>query len=142
MSSHTFNVVGTVYPELVITPHSKLWYDQNNYDYGDINLEVLDMLDDYIDYSEYDNISVSTNYNWSRNPDGVVDMIFIRYRCLDENDPYDGFGLAGICIASLGYNPIGSTNNQFLTDDGVYIRFGFPGSGVTNHYGYRGETLT
>lgn len=142
MSSHTFNVVGMVYPELVITPHTKVWYDQNNYDYGDINLEVLAMLDDYIDYSDYDNITVSSGYNWSRNPDGIVDMIFIRYRCLDENDPYDGFGLKGICIASLGYNPIGSTNNRFLTDDGVYIKFGFPGSGVTNHYGFRGEALT
>jgi len=132
MSSGMFHVVGDVYPQLVYTPHTQAYYETNNYHYGEITREVLQSLDPYIDYSEYDNWTTSSStYSWDSGPDGKVDMIFIRYRWIDENINTK-FGLYNKGIANLSYSPI----SNLVTNDGdTIVMTGFPQSGVTNQFG-------
>jgi len=139
MSNGLFHVIGDVYPNLVYTPHTQSYYESNNYHYGQITREVLQSLDPYIDYSEYDNWTTSgSTYSWSSGSDGKVDMIFIRYRWIDESintslpGSNDKFGMYGKGIAMLSEHTI----TDYVTGDGVTIDMnGFPQSGVTNQFG-------
>lgn len=139
MSNGLFHIIGDVYPNLVYTPHTQAYYETNNYHYGQITREVLQSLDTYIDYSEYDNWTTSGSYSWSSGPDGKVDMIFIRYRWIDTDintsiggDDNDKFGMYGKGIAKLSEYTI----SDYVTGDEVTIDMnGFPQSGVTNQYG-------
>jgi len=136
MSNGLYHVTGYVYPELVYTPNTQEYYESHNYHYGMINREVLQYLDQNtnINFSEFDNWTTSSSeYSWQAGADGKVDMIFMRYRWIDENIETK-FGLYNRGIALLSSNYI----NNLSTNDGVTIIMnGFPQSGVTNQFGAR-----
>jgi len=143
MSSGDFHLIGDVYPQLVYTPHTQSYYETNDYHFGEITKEVFEMLDPYIDYSEYDNWQFTSIYTHSPDSDGKVDMIFIRYRWIDESintsslPDYpcnDKFGMYALGISKLSNYAI----TDYVTDDGVTIDMtGYPQSGITNQFGAR-----
>ena len=82
MSNGRLHLIGDVYPNLVITPHSRDWYrnyfdnlwgnpSSANYNkrFGYINNEVLLSIDNAVDFSLYDNWTKSGG-EFLNEPDG------------------------------------------------------------------------
>ena len=98
--------------------------------------DILNSIDDSIDYREFDNWTYVSNYNHRNSPDGIVDMIIVIWRGLVLSEQWSG-------EASLGYG------SEFLVENNQEkIRMGYsyqtdsltPGSGVTIQYwGERGR---
>lgn len=135
MSFNQFIVYGN--PFFAETQHPESYYiaQRGLTDaYGLANAQVLQTLDGQINYADYDNWTF-TPYNPNGHhptPDGNVDLIIMFYR--NSSYPGGGGGYNGSGIATLGYE------SDFVLD-GKWIRFGFPGSGVTNGGGYAGQTF-
>jgi hypothetical protein len=58
MSNGQLNFVGDVYPRVAIFPKTRLWYVQNNREFGHANAELLDSLnrdDQSLNFAIYDN---------------------------------------------------------------------------------------
>lgn len=127
VSSGKHNLIGDIYPTLVVTQHSDNWYFSNKKTLKEINREVLSFVDVNVDFSKYDNWTTDKSY-WNHfvkpEPDGLVDMVFVIYRRVSIERPtrlkFYGSGNADLWIDSL------------ITDDGVLIS---KKSGVTQHEG-------
>lgn len=118
-------------PYFVITQHTEAYYRDTlqlgNSAFGEVNREVLQTLDGVVDYGLYDNWT-SSAFNHVEKPDHNVDLIIMFYRITGW--PPDETG-----IAIIGWG------NHIETDDGVTIRYNFPGSGITNGGGVYGQSL-
>jgi M6 family metalloprotease-like protein len=85
-----------------------------------------------VNYADYDNWTF-TPYNPNGHhpgPDGNVDLIIMLYRNIKYPGGYGGMNGSG--IATLGFV-------SDLSLDGKTIKFGFPGSGITNGGGYMAQ---
>jgi M6 family metalloprotease-like protein len=129
MSFDKFILYGDPYFVITQQPesHYRAIYGDNAY--GAANKEVLQTLDSQIDYTQYDNWTFTPGKPNGHHPgpDGIVDFIIMYYR----SAPYPK-GQSGIAV--LGHMP----NLQL---DGRTIKFGFPGSGITNNGGTVGQSL-
>ncbi len=107
MSSGSFRIIGDVFPELVHLTNNSI------IDYQDANTEVIDYVDQYVDFQDYDSWSfVNGQYIFNEGQgDGYVDMIFICYRYADPED----FNLTG-GVAWLGPEHFG-TNGIYTSND-------------------------
>lgn len=114
MSNGTYQVIGDVDPNVYISQHPESYY--NNL--GQLNNEILTTLDNSINYSLYDNWTRNGNYSHTNQSDGKVDMIMIIYRELSSR-----------MFSSTGYAAI-DLPQDIVTNDGVIIKRGFPGSGL------------
>lgn len=116
----------TKYPEKYYRDSLRL----GNSAYSEVNREALVNLDSAIDFNKYDNWTFKSNYHVDTS-DGKADLIIFLYRnsIYPPGEPAQG-------IAAAGYG-------KDLVVDNKIIRFGFPGSGITNSGGWRGmkETL-
>ena len=129
-----YKVTGVIYPQVYVPQHPESYYVSHG-KLKEVNEEVLTNLDPYIDYSQYDNCSATTN-----NSDGIVDMIYLIYRnfsdSLNSNVALGHWtGIAGVIL------------NNDLFFDGVTIKhsngwFMQHGSGVTMRGGKYGYTYT
>lgn len=71
MSNGTFQVIGDVYDDLVITDYNESYYSS----IGQVNREIILKVDPYVNFAEYDNLNGN-----SPGSDGIVDFIYIIYR--------------------------------------------------------------
>ncbi len=106
MSSGNFRIIGDVFPELVHISGDII-------DYQSANTIVIDTVDKYVDFQDYDSWSfVNGRFVFNEGQgDGYVDMIFICYRYADPED----FNLTG-GIAWLGPSNFG-TSGLYTTND-------------------------
>jgi len=139
MSNGNFNLIGKVYPQLVVTNYNRNWYTANGKDFGYVNLEVLkkvnyqDSINNIINFREFDNGRRLQNpdgdYTWdTTQTDNCLDMVVIMYRdvATDEN-PNTIFGFTGTATLSR-YDPSTTYGNcedclfnRFYTHESKYI---------------------
>ncbi len=127
------NLIGAMYPQLVMAPHPMSYYKSLNENFGDVNRDVLASIDYNVNFGNYDNC----HGNAPGSPDGVVDMIFIIYRYIDPTANSSGHDLKGGYGNWNGIATLGTGQSSYLTDDynskgqQVSIQFGDEESGVT-----------
>lgn len=133
MSNGRYHILGDVYPKLVTTTLTSEQYAQHGMDFGTINREILSSIDNDVDFSKYDRWGImrfnGTVY-MNESGDGTAEMVIIIFR----NIPSKSFGSTTVraalgyqwsAIALLGYN------GPFISNEGITIKSGFPGSGIT-----------
>ncbi|MEJ5352699.1 MAG: hypothetical protein WHS65_14035 [Melioribacteraceae bacterium] len=122
MSNGTFQVIGDVYDDLVITD-----YDESHYStIGEVNREIILEVGPYVDFSEYDNLNGS-----SPGTDGKVDFIYIIYRNVTRDTLMDYTGIAHLNV------------DQTINVDGKQIvNNTYIGGGVQQRGGYNGRDYT
>jgi M6 family metalloprotease-like protein len=135
MSLGSFDFIGDIYPELVILPPQS-YYQQNNKNFSDCNLDVLAEIDDSVDFSLYENWKLqSGQFIFSPGiADNLVDMIYIIYR--NPDSWFNTFTAA----AYLGFSGNVETNDSnqngsIKINGGLYSS----GSGITVREGLRGH---
>jgi len=87
------------------------------------NKDILQVIDDSIDYRDFDNWTYISDYYHSNEPDGIVDMVIIIWRGLVLTDNWSG-------EASLGYGLEFLVENNQMT-----IKMGFGGNSADGTYG-------
>ncbi len=132
-----FWLIGDVYPDLYVF-NEQVWdYAASSKKIGYAVKELLLSIDEYVDYSEYDNFDPwdYDDDNDRREPDGIVDFIFIMFRFTNAHtidpDSY-GHGYTGIALLGGRDGRFGLENGVPVTElnlDGKIIKAGFPGSG-------------
>jgi hypothetical protein len=138
MSFGQLNLIGDVYPALVIPPDSMARYQRLGQNFGHVNRDILTILDSTINFALYDNWTSNNSGAQAYTPDGKVEMIVAIYRYLPldmKAGRGDWTGIAGV----------GNYQSTFLTNDSnaihqqVYIEMGYieSGSGVTISQGWR-----
>ena len=122
MSFGNYQVTGKAV--LAETPYPKEHYIPLNGNYPNrslANTDILKVIDDRVDYGEFDNWTYISNYYHKNEPDGIIDMIIIIWRGLVFADNWCG-------EASLGGGA------EFLVEnDQLKIRMGYggyPGDGI------------
>ncbi|MGH2567127.1 MAG: hypothetical protein ACRDGA_02225, partial [Bacteroidota bacterium] len=133
MSNGEYHVLGDVYPKLVTTTLNSDEYALYKMTFSDINKEILSKIDPDVDFSTYDWWSI-TKYNnrvyMTEGRDGAAEMVMIVFRSV-PNKPFGSttvrtaLGYQWSAIAMLGFN------GHFISNEGVSIKTGFPGSGIT-----------
>ena len=100
----------------VITPHSRQWYLDNNKKRYDIQKETIQQLDQTMDFSQYDNWTYNSNYNFTNRPDGTVEMVFFVWRNI-ANDLPNPSGIYS--QLNMGrYGDVGWPNPNISVDNG------------------------
>ncbi|MCL5021709.1 MAG: right-handed parallel beta-helix repeat-containing protein [Bacteroidetes bacterium] len=142
MSQNAFKVIGNC--RSVITPQTRLWYLQNGKTRSYINKEIIQQLDQSLDFSAYDNWHRNAEYSHSNNADNVVDMIFIIYRNVDQDMLYYP-SYPHLTVDALGFHFNGEASlggGSFTVDNGARTVSGwYPGSGLTIAKGYNGQDV-
>jgi M6 family metalloprotease-like protein len=127
MSFDSLRITGKSY--FYITRHPEKYYRDTlhlgNSEYSEVNREALRNLDSLIDFTLYDNWTFKSNSHIDTS-DGKVDLIIFLYR---HSIYPPGEAAQGIAVAGYGKD---------LRLDGKVIKFGFPGSGITNSGGWQG----
>jgi M6 family metalloprotease-like protein len=94
------------------------------------NAAILNVVDDSIDYNEFDNWKYVDDYNHVNQPDGIIDMVVVIWRGLVFSDKWNG-------EMSLGYGQeFWVENHQKLIRmcHGGGLGHGSNGSGITVQY--------
>lgn len=85
MSLNKFKYIGkTIF---VIAPHSRTWYLKNKKRRFAIHKEILDSLDQKMDFSPFDKWEYVSNYKHRNKPDGILDMIIFVWRNIAQDLP-------------------------------------------------------
>lgn len=126
-----FFLIGDVYEYLYLFEHNIKYYSvDSGRNMGYATKELLEALDDSIDYSQYDKFA--PNEVNKHQPDSVVDFIFILFRF--NNSKTIEFAssnpnkLSYTGIAMLGGWSGSFAGSSYITLDGKKIYAGFPGS--------------
>ncbi|MGB5848943.1 MAG: T9SS type A sorting domain-containing protein, partial [Ignavibacteriaceae bacterium] len=131
MSFGNFKLTGktigaeTLYPASHYIPANGTYPDRSL-----ANKDILQVIDDSVDYRDFDNWTYLSDYYHSNEPDGIVDMVIIIWRGLVLTDNWSG-------EASLGRGPEFLVENNQIT---IKMHFGgntgngIYGSGVTIQY--------
>jgi hypothetical protein len=98
--------------------------DIPNLSLGYLNTAVIQGMDNQIDYSQYDNWTRTSNYNFTQTPDGIVDMLIIIYKfAFSDYLPQITYtAIAGLFMV----------NSPLTTNDGVSFDWN---SGITQGSG-------
>lgn len=123
-----FFVIGDVYPDLYIFENPIDSYTvAKGKNIGYATKELLENIDPYVDYSQYDKFAPLHPTN-QRQPDGVVDFILIIFRFNHTDRTDNGKSYSGICgLGGLTNNFAGS---PYLLLDGKQINASVLGSGA------------
>ena len=161
MSMNKFKMIGDCY--YIKTPNTRQQYIQMGFKYGDINQQLLTMLDDSLNYDLYDKWDKNAIYTNIWGMDDEIDMIVMIYRNIDnELVPYGkvayqlGFGGRSIIKDSTGqfdttYSKwsgicgLGESGEFWVEDEMKKIDLDVwhgSNSGVTVAYGYNGLSMT
>jgi M6 family metalloprotease-like protein len=131
MSSGKFRVIGKTIG--AVTPYSMGHYISTNQKYPNIsqaNRDILESIDDSVDFNEYDNWNYIDDYNFINSPDGIVDMIIVIWRGLVFSDEWSG-------NSSLGDGQefwVENHKKRVRMHNGGTPTNGINGSGVTVQY--------
>jgi M6 family metalloprotease-like protein len=130
-SQGRFNLIGDVYPELYVFEHNREYYKNNGGYIGMAVKELLENIDESVDFSEYDNLDPEDCDNDSNReePDGRVDFIFIMTRFnnggyIEGTSDYTGVAALG------GKKQLFGPNLNQITLDGVVIDSRYPKCGA------------
>jgi len=85
MSMNNFKIIGDCYN--VVTPNTRQQYVNMGYKYWDINRQILELLDEDVEFDEYDKWNKRGAYFQEWGIDGEVDMIIMIYRNIDKDFP-------------------------------------------------------
>lgn len=121
MSNGTFQVIGDVYDDLVITDYNESYYSS----IGQVNREIILKVDPYVNFAEYDNLNGN-----SPGSDGIVDFIYIIYRNATSSHWYYT-GIARLEVSST----INVDGKQIVNNTSI-------GGGVQQRGGYNGRDYT
>ncbi len=122
MSNDTFQVIGDVYDDLVITDYNQRYYSS----IGQVNREIILKVDPYVNFAEYDNLNGN-----SPGSDGIVDFIYIIYRNVNGDTLMYYTGIAHLEVSStINVDGKQIVNNNFI------------GGGVQQRGGYNGRDYT
>jgi len=116
----------------VITPHTREWYLQNSKNRYDIHKEIIQQLDQTLDFAQFDNWTKTWNsstqwYVHSNVPDGKVEFICIVWRNIAmEYNPTDrniimtnlNMGWYGSLAYGSNYNVDGGQRTIVMSDTG------------------------
>lgn len=123
MSNGTYQVIGDVYDDLVITDYNQSQYSS----IGQVNREIIMKVDPYVNFAEYDNLNGN-----SPGSDGIVDFIYIIYRNVTGDGLMNYTGIAHLNVSST----INVDGKQIInTSSGI-------GGGVQQRGGYNGRDYT
>lgn len=115
MSVGQFTIIGKT--RFVVTPHTYQYYLNNDFKRWNINMEVLQQLDQSLNFAEFDNWKRYGEYDVKKESDGRVDDIFMIYRNVPNMSIlyfYGGESSLGYPRTTGGYNePI-----EFFVDNG------------------------
>jgi M6 family metalloprotease-like protein len=135
MSFNTLRVTGKSVS--VVTPHSRSWYLQNNWQAGAIHREVIETLDVAMDFAEFDQWRFNSEYNLTNSADGVVDMILMMWRDVASDLSNWEEVQNQLNLRPGGYATLGGGSTFFVDNAARRIQTGYfgIGSGVTNIFG-------
>jgi len=139
MSFGQFIITGKT--RFVVTPHTEQWYLSNGWCRWLINKEVLEALDNSIDFAEFDHWKRYGQYDIRKESDGRVDEVFMIYRKVVNMGTLSFYGGE----SSLGYSFECGGPSEFLVDGGLRsISAGHPvisglGLGTTSVIGGTGD---
>ena len=85
MSMNNFKIIGDCYS--VVTPNTRQQYVNMGYKYWDINRQIIELLDEYVEFDEYDKWNKIGAYSQEWGIDGEVDMIIMIYRNIEKDYP-------------------------------------------------------
>lgn len=124
-----FILVGDVYPDLYIFEQDPFYYKNDSARMGAAVKELLVNIDSSVNYANYDKFDPedSDNDGNRREPDGVVDFIFINFRFTNSGtiDPGSYTGYASLS----GRSGIFANGQSEITLDGKRIKARALGSG-------------
>jgi hypothetical protein len=119
-SAGAFHLIGDCFPRVVVTSRNCSEYDALQY--GVLNREILDTVDQSVDFSQYDAINHIADRNNIPGTDGKVDLLIMIYRRTPTSShPFKAWG-----VTDLGFG-------TYQTNDGTTIINGTAdeGGGVT-----------
>jgi len=118
-----FFVIGDVYNDLYTFQHNVNYYSlDSGRNIGYATKELLETIDPYVDYSQYDKFAPLDTYN-KRHPDGVVDFVLLVFR-FTHTAKIDGSSYSGIC--GLGGITNSFAGSPYLVLDGKQIKASIP----------------
>lgn len=125
MSLGTFRVTGTTHH--VIVPHTRASYREQRKTRKDIHRDIIEQLDSATNFAAYDRWETIGEYQHREKPDGIVDMMVIIWRNIDEDlagtraAVRGAFGFIGD-EADLGFgSPVAVDNGQRMVKMGYGI---------------------
>jgi M6 family metalloprotease-like protein len=131
MSLGKFKVTGRVIGAETPYPKSNyLLLNKSCLNRSKANTDILKLIDDHIDYNEFDNWTYLGQYKHSNQPDGIVDMIIVIWRGLVFSDQWSGESSLGYGAEFLVENNSKKIrmNYYYSTDSEIF------GSGFTVQY--------
>jgi hypothetical protein len=125
-----FFLIGDVYDQLYIFNHQPSYYGDPSRGMGYLTKELLQGIDSNVNFAQYDKFDPwdLDNDNNRREPDGIVDFIFIVFR-FNNAGAIDIEGYTGICSLTGYQGTWGAGGSTDLTLDGKIIKAGVLGSG-------------
>ena len=118
ISNGEFNLEVDIYPKIVTAYYTAEQYASWGLNYGHVNREILERVDEEISFLPYDNWVHTVNYQGYAGQNNKVDLVFMIYRRLTDKRILGYWG-----ISDLGYT------GKFLVDN-------------TKRYIYGGDTRT
>jgi M6 family metalloprotease-like protein len=137
MSFNSLHFIGDTLS--IVTPHSRQWYLHNNKIRYDIHKEIIQQLDQRIDFSKYDNWTYNSFYNFTNQPDNKIEMVFFVWRNIaheyslnQQRDIYKALDMG--TIADIGHNVnvlVDNGERQILT---YFFQGGGGGATITDYF--------
>ncbi len=112
MSLGTFRLTGIT--RHVITPKTRSAYRALRKTRKDIHRDIIEQLDSTINFAEFDNWTLTGEYNHKEQPDGIVDLIIIIWRNIDDD------------IDAAAQKPPGMRSSFGFIGDEADLGFGMP----------------
>jgi M6 family metalloprotease-like protein len=131
MSGGRLNIIGDVYPDLVIPQHeSSYYYTSNGRNISYLTSEILNTIASDVDWRRYDNWNRTTD---SAGSDGIIDFIFIMFRevpggAVQNMDP----------DPEVSYQAYASLTGSYSYFCGEYPELVFDGKRILAGYGGSG----
>jgi len=128
-SRGSFWLIGDVYPDLYVFENEINYYSNSSRKIGFAVRELLENIDSDVNYADYDKFDPNDldHDNNKREPDGIVDFIFINFR-FNNTGSIDPSSYTGIDALGGRDNRFGSGVSE-ITLDNKRILATFPGSG-------------
>lgn len=125
-------LIGDVYEDVYIFQNQVSYYTDTSRQMGAATRELLEAIDDNVDYSQYDKfdpLDLDEDNN-RREPDGRVDFIFLAFRFNNSGSIEEAGGYSGIATLGGHTRHFGRSGPEYITLDGKRIYASFPGSGA------------
>ncbi|HEX3073775.1 MAG TPA: hypothetical protein VHP30_09205, partial [Ignavibacteriales bacterium] len=114
----------------VITPHTREYYLANGKKRIDIQKEILQQLDQTLDFAEFDRWKTTSVFNQTNQADGTIDMIMIIWRNIASELP-NASNVQSELNYWTSFGSLGGSGTLSVDNGARTIKFTDNGSGVT-----------